>query len=96
MSILRTENISKQYPGCLALDQVTAVFESGKVNGLLGKNGSGKSTLVKCFSGAITPTSGSFYLDDEKLQFSNPQQSYERGFATVYQEMSLIPSLSVA
>ncbi len=96
MSILRTENISKQYPGCLALDDISVIFESGKVNGLLGKNGSGKSTLVKCFSGAITPTSGSFYLDDEKLQFSNPQQSYEKGFATVYQEMSLIPSLSVA
>lgn len=96
MSILRTENLSKQYPGCLALDQVSVTFQSGKVNGLLGKNGSGKSTLVKCFSGAITPTAGSFYLDDEKLQFLNPQQSYEKGFATVYQEMSLIPSLSVA
>ncbi|MCD8098444.1 MAG: sugar ABC transporter ATP-binding protein [Lachnospiraceae bacterium] len=95
MSILHTENISKQYPGCLALDKVTVTFESGKVNGLLGKNGSGKSTLVKCFSGAITPTEGSFSLDGEELHFSNPQQSYAKGFATVYQEMSLVPSLSV-
>ena len=69
MSILRTEGISKQYPGCLALDKVNVSFESGKVNALLGKNGSGKSTLVKCFAGAITPTDGSFYLDDEKLSF---------------------------
>ena len=96
MSVLRTERISKQYPGCLALDQVTVSFESGKVNALLGKNGSGKSTLVKCFSGAIRPTSGSFYLDDEKLDFNSTSDANARGFATVYQEMSLVPSLTVA
>ena len=96
MSVLRTERISKQYPGCLALDQVTVSFESGKVNALLGKNGSGKSTLVKCFSGAIRPTRGSFYLDDEKLDFNSTSDANARGFATVYQEMSLVPSLTVA
>ncbi|HHU07958.1 MAG TPA: sugar ABC transporter ATP-binding protein [Clostridiaceae bacterium] len=96
MSVLRTEKIVKQYPGCLALNNVTVSFESGKVNALLGKNGSGKTTLVKCFSGAIQPTSGSFYLDDEKLHFHSTAEANARGFATVYQEMSLIPSLSVA
>ena len=96
MSVLRTENIVKQYPGCLALNNVTVSFESGKVNALLGKNGSGKTTLVKCFSGAIQPTSGSFYLDDVKLHFNNTAEANAMGFATVYQEMSLIPSLSVA
>ena len=95
MSILRTEEISKQYPGCLALDQVSVSFESGKVNALLGKNGSGKSTLVKCFSGAIQPTNGAFYLDDEKLSFHSPSEANAKGFATVYQEMSLVPSLTV-
>ena len=96
MSVLRTEHISKQYPGCLALDDVSLSFESGKVNALLGKNGSGKSTLVKCFSGAITPTAGDFYLDDEKLSFSSTSEANAKGFATVYQEMSLVPSLTVA
>lgn len=96
MSVLRTERIVKQYPGCLALNGVSVSFESGKVNALLGKNGSGKSTLVKCFSGAIQPTSGEFYLDDKKLRFSNTAEANAHGFATVYQEMSLIPSLSVA
>lgn len=96
MSVLRTEHISKQYPGCLALDDVTVSFESGKVNALLGKNGSGKSTLVKCFSGAIRPTSGEFFLDDEKLSFHSTTEANTKGFATVYQEMSLVPSLSVA
>ncbi|MGM9660211.1 MAG: sugar ABC transporter ATP-binding protein [Faecousia sp.] len=96
MSVLHTEHISKQYPGCLALDDVSVSFESGKVNALLGKNGSGKSTLVKCFSGAIVPTAGEFYLDDEKLKFSSTSEANEKGFATVYQEMSLVPSLTVA
>lgn len=95
MSILRTENITKQYPGCLALDHVNVKFESGKVNALLGKNGSGKSTLVKCFSGAIQPTAGEMYIDDEKLVFQSPIEANAKGFATVYQEMSLVPSLSV-
>lgn len=96
MSVLRTENIVKQYPGCLALNNVSVSFESGKVNALLGKNGSGKSTLVKCFSGAIQPTAGSFYLDEQKLHFGSTADANAYGFATVYQEMSLIPSLSVA
>ena len=96
MSVLRTEHIAKQYPGCLALDDVTVSFQSGKVNALLGKNGSGKSTLVKCFSGAIQPTSGEFFLDDAKLHFGSTSEANAKGFATVYQEMSLVPSLTVA
>ena len=65
MSVLHTEHISKQYPGCLALDDVSVSFDSGRVHALLGKNGSGKSTLVKCFAGAIKPTKGEFFLDGE-------------------------------
>ena len=66
MSILRTEGIIKDYPGTRALDDVTVSFNSGKVHAFIGKNGSGKSTLVKVFAGAIQPTSGHFYLDDEE------------------------------
>ncbi len=96
MSVLRTEHISKQYPGCLALDDVSVSFDSGRVHALLGKNGSGKSTLVKCFAGAIKPTAGEFFLDDEKLSFGSTMEANGKGFATVYQEMSLVPSLTVA
>ena len=60
MSILKTENITKLYPGTKALDQINVEFESGKVHAFIGKNGSGKSTLVKIFAGAIQPTEGSF------------------------------------
>ena len=72
MAVLSTVNLTKDYPGCRALDSVTVAFESGKVNALLGKNGSGKSTLVKCFSGAIQPTSGSMLLNDKKISFTSP------------------------
>jgi len=62
----------------------------------LGKNGSGKSTLIKIISGAIKQTSGELYLDGQKLDISNPKEAFEKGIATVYQELSLIPGLSIA
>ena len=96
MSILETKDISKQYPGTLALNQVSVSFESGKINALVGKNGSGKSTLVNIFSGAVKQTSGKFLLDGEELSFSSPEDAQNHGVATVYQELSLIPGLSVA
>lgn len=96
MSILRAENITKVYPETVALDNVSAAFESGKVHALIGKNGSGKSTLVKIFSGATKATEGEFYLNDEKMVLSNPSDAFKKGIATVYQEFSLIPGLTVA
>lgn len=96
MSVLRTEHIIKDYPGTRALDDVTVSFDGGKVHAFIGKNGSGKSTLVKVFAGAIHPTSGSFFLDDQPLHFASPMDAQEHGIATVYQELSLVPYLSVA
>ena len=95
MSILSCTNIVKDYPGTRALDHVTAEFESGKINALLGKNGSGKSTLCKIFAGAETATSGEFYLDGKHLQFKSPMDAAKNGIVLVYQETSLVPSLSV-
>lgn len=96
MSILSIRNITKIYPGCRALDDVSVEFESGKVNALLGKNGSGKSTLVKCICGAIQPTDGKMFLNDEPLRPADPSDGNKKGIAVVYQEMSLIPWLTVA
>jgi ABC-type sugar transport system ATPase subunit len=93
---IRTEHITKDYPGTRALDDITVSFDSGQVHALVGKNGSGKSTLVKIFAGAIKPTHGEFYLNDEKLHFNSTSEAYEKGIVTVYQEMSLVPGLSVA
>jgi len=98
MSVLqiRTEQIIKDYPGTRALDDVSVCFDSGQVHALVGKNGSGKSTLVKIFAGAIKPSSGEFYLNDEKLHFNSTSDAYHKGIVSVYQEMSLVPGLSVA
>ena len=78
-----------------ALDHVSASFDSGKINALLGKNGSGKSTLCKIFAGAESATSGEFYLDGQKLSFRNPTDAAKSGIVLVYQETSLVPTLTV-
>lgn len=96
MSRLTTEHIVKDYPGTRALEDVNVSFEGGKVHALIGKNGCGKSTLVKIFSGAIRPTSGQFFLDGKALDFQSPTDARDQGIATVYQELSLVPYLSVA
>jgi len=93
---IRTEHITKDYPGTRALDDISICFDSGRVHALVGKNGSGKSTLVKIFAGAIKPTLGEFYLNEEKLHFNSTADAYQKGIVTVYQEMSLVPGLSVA
>lgn len=93
---LEVRNITKIFPGTVALDDFSAVFQAGKVNAFLGKNGSGKSTLIKIISGAQAPTSGELLLDGEKLMPKNPQDAFDKGIATVYQELSLIPGLSIA
>jgi ABC-type sugar transport system ATPase subunit len=93
---IRTVHITKDYPGTRALDDISVCFDSGRVHALVGKNGSGKSTLVKIFAGAIKPTLGEFYLNDEKLDFNSTSDAYDKGIVTVYQEMSLVPGLSVA
>jgi len=89
-------HVIKDYPGTRALDDISISFDSGKVNALVGKNGSGKSTLVKIFAGAVKPTSGDIFLNDEKLNFNSTSDANEKGIVTVYQEMSLVPGLSVA
>lgn len=96
MSILEIRGVSKRFPGTLALDNISASFESGKVNALIGKNGSGKSTLVKIINGAQPATSGDIYIDNERVEFTSPEAAIEQGIATVYQELSLVAGMSVA
>ena len=96
MNVLEAVHISKEYPGTVALKDVSVSFESGKIHALIGKNGSGKSTLVKVFSGAITPTRGTVLENGKELKFSSPAEAFQQGIATVYQELSLSPYLSVA
>ena len=93
---LEVKDIVKDYPGCRALDHVSLELESGKVYALLGKNGSGKSTLVKILAGAIDATEGEVLMDGQPLKLKTPKDAQEKGIVTVYQEMRLIPGLTVA
>ena len=94
--VLEARNIYKQFPGTLALNDVSVSFQAGAVHAVLGKNGSGKSTLMKIFSGAHLPTSGEIYLDGEKMQYTTTEMAIQSGIATVYQELSVIKDLTVA
>ena len=93
---LKAINIRKTYPGTIALNDVSISFQAGSVHALLGKNGAGKSTLIKILSGATQPTAGSVEVDGRKVVLNSPQAASQNGIATVYQELSLIPELSVA
>lgn len=95
MSILEARNVVKVYPGTRALDDVSVSFDSGKVHAIVGKNGSGKSTLLKVFSGSELATSGAIYLDGKEVRLSTTIEALKDGIATVYQELSLVPTLTV-
>lgn len=94
--ILEAKNVSKQFPGTLALDRISVSFAAGGVHAVLGKNGSGKSTLMKIFSGAYTATEGDVFLDGKRLEYNSVEQALRSGIATVYQELSVIKDLTVA
>ncbi|MGE5583891.1 MAG: sugar ABC transporter ATP-binding protein [Bacillota bacterium] len=93
---LELQNLTKVYPGTVALKDFSAVLDGGKVYALLGKNGSGKSTLVKCISGAIQPTEGKMFINGRLLEPKSPVDAFNQGIAIVYQELSLVRDLSVA
>ena len=95
MSVLEARNITKEFPGTVALDDVSVSFDSGKVHAIVGKNGSGKSTLLKIISGAQQATSGVLILDGKEVKIASTTDAFKDGIATVYQELSLIPTLSV-
>ncbi|MDP2884289.1 MAG: sugar ABC transporter ATP-binding protein [Ignavibacteria bacterium] len=93
---LQTLALRKEYPGTVALNDVTVSFTGGRVHALIGKNGAGKSTLVKLIAGAIEPTSGSILVDAKEVQLQSPQDALQRGIVAVHQELSLVPELTVA
>jgi ribose transport system ATP-binding protein len=93
---LEVRELVKEYPGVKALKGVDFDVRRGEVHCLLGPNGAGKSTLIKCVSGAVAPTGGQILLDGEPLPVGNPSASLRRGVATIYQELDLVPELTVA
>ena len=95
-AVLEASHLHKYYPGVTALDDVDFTLQAGDVRALLGKNGAGKSTLVKILSGAVLPDQGEIRIDGQEVTIKSPHDSFLQGISTVYQEMSLVPGLTVA
>ncbi len=93
---LATLALRKEYPGTIALNDVTVSFSGGRIHALIGKNGAGKSTLVKLIAGATHPTSGSIRVDGKEIALQSPRDALRRGIVAVHQELSLVPELTVA
>jgi ribose transport system ATP-binding protein len=89
-------NITKAFPGVVANDNVSLALFGGEIHGLLGENGSGKSTLIKIISGAHQPDSGMISKDGAMVSISSPAAAHAHGIATVFQEFSLVLTLTVA
>jgi len=89
-------NVSKSFPGVQALADVSFDVKPGEVHALLGENGAGKSTLIKIISGVYPPDSGQMEVDGRAVRFTRPSEAQAHGIATIYQEFSLYPELTVA
>jgi len=95
-SLLRMENISKHYPGVLALDNVSFDLTEGEVHCLVGENGAGKSTLMKILSGAIKKDDGRVIINDKEAEINNPADSQMLGIGLIYQDFKLVQELTAA
>ena len=88
--------ISKRYGGVTALENVDFACARGKIHAVLGENGAGKSTLIKIVAGVVQPDAGAMRLDGKEVRFLSPSSANSAGVASIFQELSLLPDLSVA
>jgi simple sugar transport system ATP-binding protein len=95
-SLIRIVDATKKYQGIPAIQNVSLDFRAGEVHALLGENGAGKSTLTKALAGAVQLSSGEIYLDGTRIEFKSPAEALRAGIVMVYQETSLVPSMTVA
>jgi ribose transport system ATP-binding protein len=94
--LLQMREICKKYPGVQALNHVALEVRAGEVHVLLGENGAGKSTLMKVLSGAVRADAGNVLLNGQPVELGDPIRARKLGISTIYQELSLVPHLSVA
>lgn len=90
------EGVSKRYGGVRALEQAGLSISAGSIHAILGENGAGKSTLIKVMSGVVAPDEGRMTLDGREVRFASPAAANAAGIVCIFQELSLIPDLSVA
>ncbi len=96
MGLIEVNHLSKAFGETRALDDVSLQLRGGEVHALLGENGAGKSTLVKIATGVVTPDAGELVIDGETVLFGSARQAGVGGVSTAFQELSLLPNLSVA
>ena len=94
--LLRMDGISKRYGGARALDNASLQVYRGRIHAILGENGAGKSTLIKIIAGVVSPDTGTMTLEDREVTFASPAASIAAGIVCVFQELSLVPDLTVA
>ncbi len=95
-ALFRMEGISKRYGGVHALEDAYLNVRAGCVHAVLGENGAGKSTLIKVMAGVVAPDEGRMFLDNREISFADPAAANRAGIVCIFQELSLIPDLSVA
>ncbi len=95
-AVVRLERITKAYRGVPALKDVDFELRKGEIHALLGENGAGKSTLTKIIAGAVEATSGTMYRNGRPVSYKSPNEALKAGIAMVFQETSLVPSMTVA
>lgn len=93
--ILELRNITRAFPGVIAMDGVFIAFRSGEVHAVIGENGAGKSTMMNVLAGELQPDSGTILMDGEETSLPNPLASQARGIRIVFQELSLCQNLTV-
>ena len=95
-TIVKFENVTMQFPGVLANDNVSFDIKKGEIFALVGENGAGKSTLMNILYGINTPTSGNVYIKGNRMEKHTPTESIENGVGMVHQHFMLVPSFTVA
>jgi ABC-type sugar transport system ATPase subunit len=93
--LLEMQEITKSFPGVLALDKVSLKLDKGEVLALLGENGAGKSTLIKVLGGGYPADSGQIFINGKRASLSSPLDAWQNGVSIIYQEFNLIPDLTV-
>lgn len=94
--LVELRNIRKEFPGVVALDDMTMQLRAGEVHGLIGENGAGKSTLIKVLTGVYKPDGGEIYLRGEKTTITGPADSKAKGISCVYQELNIVQQLPIS
>jgi len=95
-AVLSARELTKSFPGVKALDRINFDLEAGEIHAVVGENGAGKSTLISVLGGIYQPDEGAIYVDSRRVMHRTAIDAINNRIAVVYQELSLIPAISVA